>query len=531
MMKRPVVLLADDLAPATVDALGPAVEVRRCDGTDRATLLTTVAEADALLVRSATRVDAEVFAAAPRLKVVARAGVGLENIDVEAATRAGVIVVNAPTSNVVTAAELACGLIISTARHIPQAHTSLRTGSWQRSKYVGVELAGKTLGIVGLGRIGKLVAQRMAAFGMAVIAHDPYLSAHQSAQSGAEMVSLDELLQRADFITVHLPKTPQTMGLIGHEELKRVKPSVRIVNAARGGIVDEQALATAIREGRVAGAGLDVFTVEPCTDSPLFDLDAVVVTPHLGASTTEAQDKAGVSVAHAVRHALAGELVSGAVNLQGDAVSADVSRLLPLAENLGRVLAALADGQPPRDLHIEVHGQVTRHDVTVVKLAALKGMFSEISDRTVTWVNAPLIAREHCREVRFVTRSECARHRDQVTVRATFADGSETGVSGALTGAKDVHTLTGLDDYNLDVNIAERMLLLRYKDVPGMIGVIGRVLGEAGVNIAAMQVARLTEGGEAAVALTVDNPVPAVVLGAISEAIGASSARFVDLAV
>lgn len=529
-MKTPVVLLADELAPATVDALGPAVEVRRCDGTDRAGLLTAVAEAEALLVRSATHVDAEVFAAAPRLKVVARAGVGLDNVDVEAATRAGVIVVNAPTSNAVTAAELACGLIISTARHIPQAHTSLKSGRWQRSKYVGVELAGKTLGIVGLGRIGKLVAQRMAAFGMAVIAHDPHLSAHQSAQSGAEMMSLDELLQRADFITVHLPKTPQTIGLIGHEELKRVKPSVRMVNAARGGIVDEQALATAIREGRVAGAGLDVFAVEPCTDSPLFDLDTVVVTPHLGASTTEAQDKAGVSVAHAVRRALAGELVPDAVNLQGD-ISADVSRLLPLAENLGRILTALADGRPPRDLHIEVHGQVTRHDVTVVEPAALKGIFSEISDRSVTWVNAPLIAREHCREVRFVTSLECARHRDQVTVRATFADGSETGVSGALTGAKDVHTLTGLDDYDLDVNIAERMLLLRYKDVPGMIGIIGRILGEAGVNIAAMQVARVTEGGEAAVALTIDNPVPAVVLGAISEAIGASSARFVDLAV
>ncbi|MBG0855456.1 phosphoglycerate dehydrogenase [Streptomyces spinoverrucosus] len=530
-MKTPVVLLAEDLAPATVDALGPGVEVRRCAGQDRAALLAAVAEADALLVRSATRVDAEVFAAAPRLRIVARAGVGLDNVDVQAATRAGVTVVNAPTANIVTAAELACGLIISTARNIPQANGALKAGEWQRGKYVGVELAGKTLGVVGLGRIGRLVAERMSAFGMRVVAHDAHVRDQQAARVPAALVSLDELLERADFITVHLPRTPETIGLIGEEELRRVKRSVRIINAARGGIVDEEALATALREGRVAGAGLDVFAVEPCTDSPLFALDNVVVTPHLGASTTEAQDKAGIAVAGAVRRVLAGDLVPEAVNVRGGGVTEEVGLLLPLAENLGRIFGALADDRTPVALHVEVRGEITRHDVSVLELAALKGVVTGLTDRAVTLVNAPLIARERVPAVHFTTGSECAPHGDLVTVRGTFADGTAVGVSGTTAGSGHVQKLAGVGEYEIDLDITDHMLFLQYKDMPGMVGTIGRILGEAGVNIAAMQVARDTEGGEAAVALTVDNVVPAAVVGSISEAIGASSAHFVDLTV
>ena len=325
MSSKPVVLIAEELSPATVDALGPDFEIRHCNGADRAELLPAIADVDAILIRSATKVDAEAVAAAKKLKVVARAGVGLDNVDVSAATKAGVMVVNAPTSNIVTAAELACGLLVATARNIPQANTALKNGEWKRSKYTGVELSEKTLGVVGLGRIGVLVAQRMSAFGMKIVAYDPYVQPARAAQMGVKLLTLDELLEVSDFITVHLPKTPETLGLIGDEALHKVKPSVRIVNAARGGIVDEEALASALKEGRVAGAGLDVYAKEPCTDSPLFQFDQVVCTPHLGASTDEAQEKAGIAVAKSVRLALAGELVPDAVNVQGGVIAEDVT--------------------------------------------------------------------------------------------------------------------------------------------------------------------------------------------------------------
>jgi D-3-phosphoglycerate dehydrogenase len=280
-----------------------------------------VPDADALLNRSATQVDAEVFAVAKRLRVVARAGVGLDNVDVAAATKAGVMVVNAPQSNIVSAAEHAIGLLLASLRNVPQAHASLVGGAWQRTRFTGVELAEKTVGVVGLGRIGVLVAQRLAAFDVRLLAYDPYVPAARAAQLGVRLVTLDELLAESDIITVHLPRTPETRGLIGAEALRKVKPTVHIINAARGGIVDEAALAAALTEGRVAGAGIDVFSTEPCTDSPLFALPNVVVTPHLGASTAEAQEKAGVSVARSVRLALAGELVPDAVNVQGGSIA------------------------------------------------------------------------------------------------------------------------------------------------------------------------------------------------------------------
>ncbi|MDT7684351.1 MAG: D-3-phosphoglycerate dehydrogenase / 2-oxoglutarate reductase, partial [Pseudonocardiales bacterium] len=299
--RRPVVLLAEKLAPSVLDLLSGSCDIRHVDGTDRPALLAAVADVDALLVRSATKVDAEALAAAKKLKVVARAGVGLDNVDVKAATQAGVMVVNAPTSNIVSAAELAVALLLAAARRVPAADLSLKNGEWKRSKFSGVELFEKTVGIVGLGKIGVLVAQRLAAFGMNVIAYDPYVQAGRAAQMGVRLASLDELLAASDFISVHLPKTPETIGLIGDEQLHKVKPEVIIVNAARGGIVDEQALYSALKEGRVAGAGLDVFKTEPCTDSPLFEFENVVATPHLGASTEEAQEKAGIAVAKSVR--------------------------------------------------------------------------------------------------------------------------------------------------------------------------------------------------------------------------------------
>ncbi|MCF3179558.1 phosphoglycerate dehydrogenase [Streptomyces polychromogenes] len=528
MSSKPVVLIAEELSPATVDALGPDFEIRHVNGADRAELLPAIVDVDAILVRSATKVDAEAIAAAKKLKVVARAGVGLDNVDVSAATKAGVMVVNAPTSNIVTAAELACGLLVATARNIPQANTALKNGEWKRSKYTGVELSEKTLGVVGLGRIGVLVAQRMSAFGMKVVAYDPYVQPARAAQMGVKMLTLDELLEVADFITVHLPKTPETLGLIGDEALRKVKPSVRIVNAARGGIVDEAALYSAIKEGRVAGAGLDVYAKEPCTDSPLFELDQVVCTPHLGASTDEAQEKAGIAVAKSVRLALAGELVPDAVNVQGGVIAEDVRPGLPLAEKLGRIFTALA-GEVAVRLDVEVCGEITQHDVKVLELSALKGVFEDVVDETVSYVNAPLFAQERGVEVRLTTSSESPDHRNVVTVRGTLADGQEVSVSGTLAGPKHLQKIVGVGEYDVDLALADHMIVLRYTDRPGVVGKVGLLLGEAGLNIAGMQVARASEGGEALVVLTVDAEVPVDVLAAISAEIGAASARTVNL--
>jgi D-3-phosphoglycerate dehydrogenase / 2-oxoglutarate reductase len=525
---KPVVLIAEELSPATLEALGPDFDIRFCDGTDRSALLAAVPDCDALLVRSATRVDADLIAAAGRLKVIARAGVGLDNIDVKAATQAGVMVVNAPTSNIVSAAELAVGLLLATARNIPSAHSSLRSGEWQRNRFSGAELYEKVAGIVGLGRIGILVAQRLSAFGMRVIAYDPYVPAARAAQMGVRSVALEELLRESDFISVHLPKTPETVGLIGEQALALVKPTVRIINASRGGIVDEHALALALKEGRVAGAGIDVFASEPCTDSPLFEFDSVVVTPHLGASTAEAQEKAGVAVARSVRLALAGEIVPDAVNVKGGAIAEDVRPGIPLAEKLGRIFTALAGGVATQ-LDVEVRGEIVEHDVKILELAALKGVFADVVEDPVTYVNAPVIAADRGVAVRLVTDEESPAYRNLVTVRGALADGRMVSVSGTLSGPRHVEKLVEVLGYDVEVQPSEHMAFWRYDDRPGVVGTVGRILGDAGVNIAGMQVSRDSRGGHAMVAMTVDQAIPADVMDEIVAAIGAEWGRTVDL--
>ncbi|MDQ1627383.1 MAG: D-3-phosphoglycerate dehydrogenase / 2-oxoglutarate reductase [Actinomycetota bacterium] len=527
-MSKPVVLIAEELSPATLEALGPDFEVRHCDGAERTALLAAVAEADAILVRSATTVDAEVFAAAPRLKVVARAGVGLDNVDVRAATQAGVMVVNAPASNIVSAAELAVGLMLAAARNIAPANASLKAGEWRRSKYSGVELYEKTAGIVGLGRIGALVAQRLSAFGMHVIAYDPFVAAGRAAQMGVRLVALDELLRTSDVLSVHLPKTPETVGLIGEQQLRQVKPSLILVNAARGGIVDEHALFLALKEGRVAAAGLDVFASEPCTDSPLFEFESVVATPHLGASTEEAQEKAGVAVARSVRLALAGELVPDAVNVQGGVIAEEVRPGIPLAERLGRFFTALSAAVPSQ-LDIDVRGEITAHDVRVLELAVLKGMFTDVVEESVSYVNAPLLASDRGVAVRLNTDPESPDYRNLITVRGTMADGAQVSVSGTLSGPRHVEKLVEIDGFDIEVLLSDHMAVFRYTDRPGIIGTVGRILGEAQINIAGMQVSRDQKGGHALVAMTVDSAIPSDVLEEIVSAIGAHSARQVDL--
>ncbi|MCW2822007.1 MAG: phosphoglycerate dehydrogenase [Marmoricola sp.] len=525
---RPVVLIAEELSPATVEALGPDFEIRHCDGTDRSELLGALTDVDALLVRSATVVDEEVLLAAKRLKVVARAGVGLDNVDVRAATQNGVMVVNAPTSNITSAAELAVALMLAAARHISPAHAALTRGEWKRNSFSGTELFEKTLGIVGLGRIGVLVANRLAAFGMHVIAYDPYVQAGRGAQMGVRMVSLEELMAESDFLSVHLPRTPETIGLIGAEQLALARPGLVVVNAARGGIVEEKALYDALKTGRIAAAGLDVFAREPCTDSPLLELENVVATPHLGASTAEAQEKAGLAVARSVRLALSGELVPDAVNVQGGVIAENVRPGIPLVEKLGRIFTALA-GEVAQQIDVEVRGEIAEYDVKVFELAALKGVFADVVEDQVSYVNAPLLAAERGTAVRLVVESESPDHRNLITLRGTLADGSQVSVSGTLIGINQKERLVEVNDFVVDLEPTEHLAFLTYADRPGMVGTVGKILGDADVNIAGMQVSRDTKGGQALVALSVDSAVPLDVLEEIRGAISAAMVRGVDL--
>lgn len=526
---KPVVLIAEELSSATLDALGPDFEVRNCDGANRAELLAALgAGVDAVLIRSATKMDAEAIAAAKGLKVIARAGVGLDNVDIPAATAAGVMVVNAPTSNIVSAAELAISLLLASARFISPAHAALKAGKWARSKYTGAELFEKTLGVVGFGRIGQLVAHRMQAFGMNVVAYDPYLQPAKAAQLGVELVELDELLKRSDFITIHLPKTKETANLIGVEALKKVKKEVRIINAARGGVLDEAALYDAITEGRVAGAGLDVYVTEPCTDSPLFQLDQVVATPHLGASTDEAQERAGIAVAVSVRKALAGELVPDAVNVKGGAIHDEIRPSLPLVEKMAQIATAIA-GETPVSMDITVKGDISGHDSSILAISALKGVLVASGCEDVTYVNAPGLAAERGVTSSVTTTPESHEYRSMISLHAALSNGKSIKVDGTLMGIRKTEKIIAIDNFDLDLPPTDNLLFLRYADKPGVVGTVGNALGTAKINIAGMQVARESAGGSALMAITVDSPVSDAVAETVKKETGAELVRSVTL--
>jgi D-3-phosphoglycerate dehydrogenase len=526
---KPVVLIAEELSSATLDALGPDFEVRNCDGANRAELLAALgAGVDAVLIRSATKMDAEAIAAAKGLKVIARAGVGLDNVDIPAATAAGVMVVNAPTSNIVSAAELAISLLLASARFISPAHAALKAGKWARSKYTGAELFEKTLGVVGFGRIGQLVAHRMQAFGMNIIAYDPYLQPAKAAQLGVELVELDELLKRSDFITIHLPKTKETANLIGVEALKKVKKEVRIINAARGGVLDEAALYDAITEGRVAGAGLDVYVTEPCTDSPLFQLDQVVATPHLGASTDEAQERAGIAVAVSVRKALAGELVPDAVNVKGGAIHDEIRPSLPLVEKMAQIATAIA-GETPVSMDITVKGDISGHDSSILAISALKGALVASGCEDVTYVNAPGLAAERGVTSSVTTTPESHEYRSMISLHAALSNGKSIKIDGTLMGIRKVEKIIAIDNFDLDLPPTDNLLFLRYADKPGVVGAVGNALGSSKINIAGMQVARESAGGSALMAITVDSPVSDAVAETVKKETGAELVRSVTL--
>ena len=525
-MSKPVVLIADKLAQSTVDALGDAVEVRWVDGPNRAELLAAVPEAQALLVRSATTVDAEVLEAAPNLRIVGRAGVGLDNVDVDTATERGVMVVNAPTSNIHSACEHAIALLLSTARQIPAADKTLRDGEWKRSSFKGVEIFGKTVGIVGFGHIGQLFAQRLAAFETEIIAYDPYANPSRAAQLGVELVELEELVSRADFVTIHLPKTKETQGMFNAELLSKAKEGQIIINAARGGLVDEQALADAISNGPIRGAGFDVYATEPCTDSPLFGLEEVVVTPHLGASTAEAQDRAGTDVADSVLKALAGEFVPDAVNIVGGAVGEEVAAWLDLARKLGLLAGNLLD-EAPVSLQVTARGELSTEDPSTLALSAVRGLFSGIVEEQVTFVNAPAIAEKRGLEFGSGVASESRAHRSSLEVQVVSATGETATVEGALTGLEHIEKIVRINGRGVDMRAEGRNLFFSYTDQPGALGKVGAQLGEKGINIEAAALTQSVKGDGAFLILRVEAEVPAELEAAIAESIQADSIQLV----
>ena len=527
-MSKPVVLIAEELSPATLEALGPDFVIRNVDGADRSVLLPALAEANAVLIRSATKMDAEAIAAAPKLKVIARAGVGLDNVDIKSATNAGVMVVNAPTSNIISAAELAIAQIMGLARHIPDANASLKTGEWKRSKFTGVELYEKTIGIIGLGRIGTLVAQRLAGFGITLIGFDPYVTQARAEQMGVELVSIEELMKRSDFITIHIPKTPETTGMISTAQFAMAKSNLRIVNCSRGGIIDEAALYTALSSGQIAGAGLDVFVNEPPKDSPLLTLPNILVTPHLGASTDEAQEKAGISVARSVRLALAGDLVPDAVNVAGGVIDSSVKPGIPLAEKLGQIVAGLAHTSIV-SVEFEARGEIAAHDVTVLKLAALKGLFQTMVTEQVSYVNAPLMAEQRGVEVRLTQDLVSDEYRNVTTLKAVLSDGTTVSAGGTVIGPKHHQKVVSINGYDVELSMAEHMVVMVYQDRPGIVAIYGKAFAEAGINIAAMTIARQQKGGKALSVITVDSPVASNILEHLQREIQADAMRSISI--
>jgi len=526
---RPRVLVTESLSEGGLDLLRAEFDVDVSPELAASGLADAIAGYEALIVRSQTKVTADVLERADRLRVVARAGIGLDNVDVDAATRRGVMVVNAPQSNIVSAAEHTVALLLAQARSVPQANEALKAGRWERERFEGVELHGKTLGVVGLGRVGAMVAQLAAAFGMRVVAFDPYVSKDRGRQLGVELTpSLEALLVQAEFLTVHLPRSPETEGLIGAKELAMLPEGARVVNTARGGIVDEAELARAIESGHVAGAGLDVFAEEPATSSPLFALDQVVVTPHLGASTKEAKDKAGAAIAEMVRLALHGDFVPYAVNVSAGAeVSEQVRPFLPLAEKLGALVVGLAPA-PLRAFDAGYFGGLADRDTRVLTLAALKGLLSGVVHEPVSFVNAPIIARDRGLGVSETRSRETADYVNLIVVRGETEAGP-VQVAGTLVGPGSGERLVRVFDFDVDMAPARYMAFFTYEDRPGVIGTVGTLLGGAGINIASMEVGRTTAGGVALMGLTVDSAIPEGLLAEIERAVGTERAHFLEL--
>jgi D-3-phosphoglycerate dehydrogenase len=520
------VLVSEPLAERGLAAMRTAgLDVDVQIGLSAEHLLSAVKGARALVIRSATQVTAEVLEAAADLVVVGRAGIGLDNVDVSEATRRGVMVVNAPQSNILSAAEHTLALLLAQARNVPQANADLKAGAWNRSKWEGVELHGKTLGIVGLGRVGVLVAQRAHSFGMRLVAYDPFVSPDRARQLGVALVpTIDELFTISDFVSIHATKTPETVGLVNASVLASAKPGLRLVNAGRGGIVDEDALAAAIAEGRLGGAAIDTFAKEPTTESPLFALENVVVTPHLGASTAEAQDKAGETIAEQVILALRGDFVPFAVNVAASEASESVRPYLPLAERVGRLFTGLAGGAPST-LNIEYEGEIADYDCRVLTLSVLKGVLAPVVAEPVSFVNAPQIAEQRGISVRETKSSDALDYVNLIVVRGDQG----THVAATLFGKHQAPRIVGIDGHQVDLPPARHMLVVHNDDSPGMIGRVATVLGNTDINISNMDVGQSPSGEAALMVIATETAVPAAVVEQVTRQPGVQSARAIDL--
>jgi D-3-phosphoglycerate dehydrogenase len=501
----------EEIAEAGVDLLRARFDV---DVDSESDLAAIIGRYDGIVIRSATKLTAELIALGTSLKVIGRAGVGVDNVDVDAATRRGIVVANAPESNIVSAAEHTVGLLVALARNIPQAHAALMEGRWERSSWGGVELAEKTLGILGFGRIGQQVARRAVGLQMRVVAYDPFVSAERFRELGVESDTIDGVLARADFVTLHLPLNDETRGVIGVSSLAKMKPGARLINAARGELVDETALDQALRAGTLAGAALDVWPQEPYF-GPLLGAPNLIATPHLAASTDEAQDRAGIIVAEQVAAALDGGLVTNAVNIPS--VGAEDLEMLgpfvPLAASLGRFALELARGEPSR-IEIEYYGELAEFDTRLLTVAVLNGAFRGRVDQPVNFVNAPLVAAERGIEV---VEHRNRSSRDFTNLIAVSAGGLR--VAGTTIGRDHRRWLVSALGFDIEIELAPRMVVLRYDDVPGVIGRVGTLLGEAGVNIANMAVSRDRDDGKALMVLSLDTPASPEVLARLGEGV------------
>ncbi|MBF2035277.1 MAG: phosphoglycerate dehydrogenase [Leptolyngbyaceae cyanobacterium T60_A2020_046] len=524
----PKVLVSDPVDQAGLDILSQVAQVDVQTKLSPEELVKAIPEYDALMIRSGTKVTQAVIEAGQNLKIIGRAGVGVDNVDVPTATRRGIVVVNSPEGNTIAAAEHALAMMLAMSRHIPAADQSVKSGQWDRKSFLGVEVYKKTLGVVGLGKIGSHVATVARAMGMKLLAYDPFISSERAEQLGCRLVDLDLLLREADYITLHLPKTPETENLINEQTLGTMKPTARIINCARGGIIDEVALAAALAQGQIAGAALDVYAEEPLGESPLLSAPNIVLTPHLGASTEEAQVNVAIDVAEQIRDVLLGLPARSAVNIPG--LRADVMEqlrpYLQMAETLGNLVGQLAGGRV-ESLNVQMQGELAQNDTQPVVIAALKGLLSHALQERVNYVNASIEAKErgiHVVETRDTTVKDYTGSL-RLSARGSLGEHSVTGV---LLGGSEIR-ITDIDEFPINVPPTRNMLFTLHRDMPGIIGKIGSLLGSFNVNIASMQVGRKIVRGDAVMVLSIDDPLPEGILSEITKVPGIRDAYTVSL--
>ncbi len=523
------VLVSDPIDQVGIDILSQVAAVDIKIGLKPEELVEIIGDYDALMIRSGTQVTKEIIEAGTQLKIIGRAGVGVDNVDVPVATRKGIVVVNSPEGNTIAAAEHALAMIMALSRHIPDANASVKRGEWDRKTFVGSEVYKKTLGIVGLGKIGAHVANVAKAMGMKLLAFDPFISADRAEQLGCQLVDLDLLVQQADYITLHIPKTPETTHIINAQMLAKMKPNVRIINCARGGIIDEEALAIALKQRQIAGAALDVYESEPLGDSPLKLLGKeIILTPHLGASTTEAQVNVAIDVAEQIRDVLLGLPARSAVNIPGlgPDVLATLKPYMQLAETLGNLVGQLAGGRVEL-LNVRLQGELATNKSQPIVVAALKGLLYQALRERVNYVNASIEAKE--RGIRVIETRDAAEkdYAGSLHLEATGSLGTHS-VTGALLGDREIY-LTNIDGFPINVPPSQHMLVTLHRDMPGIIGKLGSLLGSFNVNIASMQVGRKIVRGDAVMALNLDDPLPDGILDEIIKVPGIRDAYTVTL--